>query len=90
MITKPQIVPRLLDVCPSFRPVWEKHIRDYHEEITYVVLSDLAVHLLDLHRAGKREAFPEVGRVIEELHVEGDAYVREAATIGLLEGIQNQ
>jgi hypothetical protein len=30
-----------------------------------------------------------VARVIERLHVEGDPYVREAATIGLLEGIQN-
>jgi hypothetical protein len=28
--------------------------------------------------------------VIERLHVEGDSYVREAATIGLLESIQNQ
>jgi len=33
--------------------------------------------------------FPAVARVIERLHVEGDGYVREAATIGLLEGIQN-
>ena len=30
-----------------------------------------------------------MARVIEELHLDGDAYVREATTIGLLEGIQN-
>ena len=28
-------------------------------------------------------------RVVEVLHTDGDAYVREAATIGLLESIQN-
>jgi hypothetical protein len=28
-------------------------------------------------------------RVIERLHTDGDDFVREAATIGLLEGIQN-
>ena len=27
--------------------------------------------------------------VVERLHVDGDSYVKEAATIGLLEGIQN-
>ncbi len=32
---------------------------------------------------------PAVFAVIERLHLEGTPYVREAATIGLLEGIQN-
>lgn len=30
-----------------------------------------------------------MARAIERLHVEGDKIVQEAATIGLLEGIQN-
>ena len=30
-----------------------------------------------------------VARLIVRVHLEGDQYVREAATIGLLEGIQN-
>jgi hypothetical protein len=79
----------LLEACPSFRTAWEGHLRDNGEEILYVALGDFARHLLDLFSAGKTEAFPSVGQVIERLHVEGDAYVREAATIGLLEGIQN-
>jgi hypothetical protein len=54
-----------------------------------VALGGFARHLLDLFRAGKTEVFPSVAQVIERLHVEGDPYVREAATIGLLEGIQN-
>jgi hypothetical protein len=79
----------LLEACPSFRPAWEEHLRDSREEILYVALGDFARHLLELFRAGKTEAFPSVAQVIERLHVEGDPYVREAATIGLLEGIQN-
>ncbi len=79
----------LLQACPSFRPAWEEHLRYHREEILYVALGDFARHLLDLFQAGKTEAFPSVGQVIERLHVEGDASVREAATIGLLEGIQN-
>jgi hypothetical protein len=90
MIAKPQIPALLLEACPSFQPVWEKHICDYDEEITYVLLSDFAIHLLDLYRSGKTGTFPAVAREIERLHVEGDSYVREAATIGLLESIQNQ
>jgi len=32
---------------------------------------------------------PALSRVTEQLHLDGDDYVKEAATIGLLEGIQN-
>ena len=89
MITKPQVVPVLLDACPSFRPVWEEHLHDNGEEILYVALGDFARHVLELFQAGKTEAFAGVARAIERLHVEGDPYVREAATVGLLEGIPN-
>jgi hypothetical protein len=45
--------------------------------------------LLDLQQQGQTEAFPFVAGVIERLHIEGDGFVREVATIGLLEGVQN-
>ena len=89
MITKQQVVPMLLQACPSFQPIWEEYLYDDGEEILYVALSDFARHLLNLFRTGKTETFSSVAQVIERLHVEGDLYVREAATIGLLEGIQN-
>ena len=89
VITRDQIIPLLLAACPSFRPVWEEHCVSYEEEITYVVLGDFARHLLELLRQNQSSVFPAVAQVIERLHVEGDPYVREAATIGLLEAIQN-
>jgi hypothetical protein len=89
MITKPQVIPMLVEACPSFRPGWEQHLRENGEEILYVALGDFARHLLELFQARKTESFPGVAHVIERLYVEGEPYVREAATIGLLEGIQN-
>lgn len=79
MITKTQVIPMLTEACPSFQSA---------EEILYVALGDFARHLLELHQRHETATFPGVACVIERLHTEGDAYTREAATIGLLEGIQ--
>ena len=89
MITKQQVVPMLLEACPSFRTVWEEDLHENGEEILYVALGDFSGHLLELFQAGETKALHGVAQVIEKLHVEGDSYVREAVTIGLLEGIQN-
>jgi hypothetical protein len=37
-----------------------------------------------------RPSLSRVFAVVERWHVEGDSYVREAATIGLLEDLQNE
>jgi hypothetical protein len=39
--------------------------------------------------SGRTDEFAAVFKVVESLHLEGEHYVREAVTIGLLEGIQN-
>lgn len=89
MITKPQVIPLLVEASPSFQAAVDKHMAFYEEEIHYAVLGDFARHLLHLHRESRTAEFPVIARVIERLHTEGDDYVREAATIGVLEGIQN-
>jgi hypothetical protein len=87
------MIPLLIEACPSFKVEWDKHCEECEEHsekiLYYVVLGDFAHHLLELFQKQQVETFPAVARVIEQLHVEGDSYVREAATIGLLEGIQN-
>src|SRR5262245_23312907 len=88
-ITRDQVIPLLLEACPSFQELWEEHCRDHDEVLLYVALGDFARHLLGLHLKGCTDAFPAVAGAIEQLHVEGDQFVREAATIGLLEGVQN-
>ncbi len=80
MITKKQVIPLLAEACPSFQCV---------EDLLYVALGDFARHLLDLHQCHHTASFPAIAQVIERFYIEGDFYVRETATIGLLEGIQN-
>lgn len=83
MISEDQVIRLLMEACPSYRLPAED------QGALYVILGDFARHLLQLYREHQTEVFPAVARVIERLHVEGDDYVREAATIGLLESIQN-
>ncbi len=83
-------MPLLLESCPSFAEKWEEHRAFYDDEdLVYVHLGTLAHHLVELHKTNQTDEFPAVFDVIEKLHLEGDNYVKEAATIGMLEGIQN-
>lgn len=83
MIFKDQVMPLLIGACPSYNaPAEDQHL-------LHVALGDFARHLLQLQQQGPTEEFPAVARAIERLHIEGDRYVRKAATIGLLEEIQN-
>jgi hypothetical protein len=88
MIATNQIIPLMLEACPSFQAAWDDHLREYDNPLIYIALADFARHLLELHQSGKVEAIRDAAQVIERLHIEGDANVREAATIGLLESIQ--
>ena len=92
MITKEQVMPLLLVACPSFSKRWEEHLafyQDQDEQLLYIDLGEFARHLVELHKAHRVEEFPAVFQAVESLHLEGDHFVKEAATIGLLEGIQN-
>jgi hypothetical protein len=90
MIAKEQVMPLLLEACPSFAERWKSHAVDYDGgALLYVALGEFAHHVVDLVRSGQTSELPAVFDVVERLHVGGDPYVREAATIGLLEGLQN-
>jgi hypothetical protein len=92
MIVRSGMMQLLLDACPSFQPQWQAFIdewKDEHELPLYLALGDLAHHLIAMLAAGDTARFPEIFAVVERWHVEGDAFVREAATIGLLEDLQN-
>lgn len=86
-------MPLLLAACPSFRERWStveaENLDDEVGRLHYIDAADFACHVVCLVKAQRTGELPEVFRVIEELHVEGDHYVRELATIGYLEGIQN-
>ena len=97
MITRDDMFDTLIAACPDFRPAWERFLSDWSEEPEtaeeglplYLALGEFARHLLGkLGKRGSNE-LEQIFDAIEQLHLEGDAYVREAATIGLLEALQN-
>lgn len=94
MITKEQMFEPLLAACPSFQSAWDEFLEESarhpdQEPLYYIALGDLAHHLVELFRSGTTEEFPAVFHVVERWHCFGNHYVQEAATIGLLEGLQN-
>ncbi len=90
MIVRDQVMPLFLEACPSFTEKWKEHRASYgDEDLLYVDLGKFAHHLVELHKVDRRDEFLAVFEVIERLHLEGDAYVKESVTIGMLEGIQN-
>lgn len=91
MIVKSQMLPLLINACPSFSPTWqEMNIeRGQDEPLVYIELGEFARHLVKLYLQGQTAEFAEVFDLVERFHLAGDDYVQNAAVIGLLEDIQN-
>lgn len=56
----------------------------------YLALAALARHLIACLQAGDTGRFGNVFDVVERWHLEGEHYVKQAATVGLLEDLQNE
>ncbi len=92
MIYRDEMLPLLVSACPSFLENWEEHKREYRDEenyLPYIAIGEFSHHLVELYKSKKTKEFPAVFTEIERFHIEGEAYVKEAATIGCLEGLQN-
>lgn len=93
MIAKEEMMAVLLDACPSFTPQWQAFQDEWKNEADdpplYLALAVLARHLIGMMERGDTHSLPAVFATVERLHVEGEHFVREAATVGLLEGLQN-
>jgi hypothetical protein len=83
----------LVAACPSFAPQWQEFQDEWRNEEgdppLYSALSEFAIHLINMLECSNTQNFPVIFETIERLHVEGEHYVREAATVGLLEDLQN-
>ena len=93
VIGRDDVIPLLLEAVPSFREVWETEVfednKDGDSRLGYLDASAFARHLFKLWQTGQTQEVRRAFEVIERLHVEGDHYVRELATIGYLEDVQN-
>ena len=95
VITCDEVMPLLLVACPSFGPTWSSdlerddvHVNEDGTRLHYLDAGVFATHLVGLHRSGADDEVRAAFAVIERLHVEGDPYVRELASIGYLEDLQ--
>jgi hypothetical protein len=83
------LISRWLGACPSFKPALDESCADFGADLPYVHAAAFAKHLLALYSAQQTTEFPAVAAFVESLHLSSDHAVREFATIGILEGIQN-
>jgi hypothetical protein len=91
-IQKHEVMELLLNTCPSYNSRWENYIKDAgydegEEQLLYIDLADFSNHLIELLMENKIGEFPHIFDVVELLHTNGDEYVKEAVTVGLLEDI---
>lgn len=82
-------MPLLIEACPGFSEAWARHVQEHGNHLLYVAAGEFAEHLLGVYQSNDSSSLPAVGEDIEKLHVNGSPWVKEFATIGLLEGIQS-
>jgi len=87
-------MPLVLEAVPSFEEEWRAHVEEENaadvpgeRRLCYVDVADLLGHLAARTAEGETSELAPLMAVVERLHVEGDDYVRQLATIGYLEGL---
>ena len=93
MITQDTMFEPLLEAAPGFNVKWKEFVEEWEGERRglplYLVMPELARYIVHLIEGGEQKELKAIFNVIERWHLEGDAYVSEAATIGILEDLQN-
>ncbi len=92
MISQQEMFDVLLEVDPTFQPVWDVFLDKWRDQIElpiYLALRDLAQHVIGKLESGQTGELQRIFKVVERWLADGDELVREAATIGLLEDLQN-
>ncbi|MEL1217510.1 hypothetical protein TVA88_00025 [Aeromonas hydrophila] len=93
MIEKDEMLELAVKACPSFKPAWVEFLDVWQDEKDlpiYLALGDLSRHISSLVETAQDSEIKELFEVVERWHIEGSSYVKKAATIGLLEGLQGQ
>ena len=92
MISKETMMLPILQVAEGFKPIWNEFLDEWSDENevpVYLALSDLARYVSTLVEKSDGEELRDIFSVVERWHLEGDKFVKEAATVGLLEDLQN-
>ena len=91
MITESEMIPLMLEASPSFAPRWQKLIDEWDIEDAplYIALGDWSRHIVEMLAAQDVDGLQKAFAVIERRCIEGDDFVLNAATVGVLENLQN-
>jgi hypothetical protein len=93
MIGKEQMVPMLLAACPSLREAWEASAAEWGggpSPGVYIEFGDFVALFLEAYARGDSGCAQAVFDTVETFLSEGDSEIREYATIGFIEAVQNQ
>ena len=91
MITRRQMVPLLLEACPSFGNIWGPIQRpnEHQNHIIQIAFGAFAAHLRDLRRKDTTGDLRAVDDIIARFRAEGDVEVKRL-TADLVESIRSQ
>lgn len=101
MITRHNMFEPLVEAVPSFRHQRDAFVAYWTspENVdgypvgdlpNYLLLAELATYFVDQLQIGETQEVVAGLGVCEQWLIKGDDYVREAATVGLLESLQNR
>ena len=87
-IAADDVMPLVLAASPSFDRIWDPEQNlDAGRRLLYIDVAEFVRHLSRLVEAGEVSELPAIAELIERLHVDGDQFVRELATVGFLESL---
>jgi hypothetical protein len=92
MIDRAAMMESIIVACPGFAPTFDAFLAEWADETElpyYLALGDFSRYLIKLLENDERDELTMAFKIIEQFHVDGDKYVREAATIGIIESLQN-
>ncbi len=92
MIVREEMFKLILEASDGFHPIWNEFLEEWKDDDElplYLALGDLARYISKLVFESSEEELKGILAVIERWYLEGDSYVKEAATVGVLESLQN-
>lgn len=92
MVSRSEMMEPMLRACPSYQKEWDEFLskwKDDPDPPQYIAIAGLVRHVIRCYEAGDQATVERVFAVVERWHLEGDPYVKEAATVGFLEDLQN-
>jgi len=91
VILQGEIVPKLLEACPSARSAWDEHLASWagKERGIYNDTAIFAHHMNAALKAGDTREFEAFFRALEDLLAAGDTDTKTVAILGVIETLQN-